>query len=80
MDPALDKRTEAFELYISTDESRRSPGRKNISSQQNEDNPGELLNIIKERKLVYFGYIMTEEKYEILYLIIEGKLEGKKSV
>lgn len=37
-----------------------------------------LLKIIKEMKLFYFGHTIRGSKYEILRLIIEGKIAGNK--
>ena len=38
----------------------------------------ELFNIIKKRKTAYLGHIMRNSKYQLLQLIIEGKIEGKR--
>ncbi|KAI5708046.1 hypothetical protein M8J77_015361 [Diaphorina citri] len=39
----------------------------------------ELMNIIKVRKLQYLGHIMrNDNKYTLLQLIIQGKIEGKR--
>lgn len=38
----------------------------------------ELLNIIKARKVGYFGHIMRGSKYHIPRLIIQGKVEGRR--
>lgn len=40
----------------------------------------ELLNTIKERKMQYLGHVMRGDRYEILRLIIEGKVQEKRSV
>ena len=40
----------------------------------------ELLLKLKERKTRYLGHIMHGDRYEILRLIIEGKIEGRRSV
>lgn len=40
----------------------------------------ELLNIIKKRKTSYLGHIVRNEKYNILQLILEGKIEGKRGI
>lgn len=40
----------------------------------------EILNTIKERKMQYLGHVMRGGRYEILRLIIEGKVQGKRSV
>lgn len=38
----------------------------------------ELLTTIKRRKTAYLGHIYRNNKYDILKLIIEGKIEGKR--
>lgn len=38
----------------------------------------ELTNIIKSRKVEYFGHIMRGHKYHMLRLIMQGKIEGKR--
>ena len=38
----------------------------------------EVLLTLKERKLEYFGHILRNEKYSLLKLIIEGKIEGRR--
>lgn len=40
----------------------------------------ELLLIVIERKAQYFDHIIRGQRYEILKLIVEGKLGGKRSV
>jgi hypothetical protein len=41
----------------------------------------ELLTTIKTRKLEYFGHILrNNQRYNILQLILQGKIEGKRSV
>lgn len=40
----------------------------------------ELLLILKRRKLQYLDYITRGEKYEILRIIMEGNIEGKRSI
>uniref|UniRef100_A0A8D9DVR2 Craniofacial development protein 2 n=1 Tax=Cacopsylla melanoneura TaxID=428564 RepID=A0A8D9DVR2_9HEMI len=40
----------------------------------------EIINEVKKRKLTYLGHIMRGPKYEILHLIIQGKIMGKRSV
>lgn len=37
-----------------------------------------ILETIKKRKLGYFGHVIRGEKYEMLRLIIQGKIEGKR--
>ena len=38
----------------------------------------EVLYEIKRRKLDYFGHVMRNEKYRLLQLVMEGKIEGKR--
>jgi len=40
----------------------------------------ELLSTLKKRKIEYLGHIIRGEKYEILRIIMEGKIEGRRSV
>ena len=40
----------------------------------------ELLLKIKKRKTAYLGHIVRNEKYEILQLIIQGKIEGRRRI
>lgn len=40
----------------------------------------EVEDTIKGRKLQYFGHVMRGERYSILRLIIQGKIEGKRSI
>lgn len=40
----------------------------------------ELLTDIKRRKISYFGHVMRGQKYELLQLIVQGKIEGKRGV
>ena len=37
-----------------------------------------ILETIKKRKLGYFGHVIRGKKYELLRLIIQGKMEGKR--
>lgn len=37
-----------------------------------------LLNIVKQRKLEYFGHIIRGPKYHLLWLIIYSKIEGRR--
>ena len=40
----------------------------------------ELLTIIKVRKVSYLGHVLRGERYELLHLIIKGKIEGRRGV
>jgi len=39
----------------------------------------EMMKTIKCRKLQYFGHVLRSEKYQLLQLIIQGKIYGKRS-
>lgn len=52
----------------------------NVGSTSQNGKEVELLVIIKKRKLQYIGHIIREEKYEIVRLILEGKIDGKRSL
>lgn len=39
-----------------------------------------LFTLIKERKIGYLGHILRGEKYGLLRLILEGKIEGKRGI
>ena len=39
-----------------------------------------LIKTIKKRKTEYFGHVVRNEKYKIILLAIEGKIEGKRGV
>ena len=82
MDPALDKRTEAFEMYLYRRILKISWTQKiaNVEVLNGMKTAPELLDIVKRRKLAYLGHIMRGERYEILRFIIEGKLKGKRSI
>lgn len=38
----------------------------------------EVLKTVKKRKLQYFGHIMRSDKYDLLQLIMQGKIQGKR--
>lgn len=40
----------------------------------------EILLLIKERKLQYLGHIMRNRKYQLLQLMLQGRIEGRRSV
>lgn len=40
----------------------------------------ELLSTIKRRKTAYLGHVMRNERYHLLQLIIEGKIEGRRGL
>ena len=45
---------------------------------QRMNNKLEVLNTIKKRKIEYLGHIMRNEKYDLLQLIIQGKIDGRR--
>ncbi|CAH2217248.1 jg20683 [Pararge aegeria aegeria] len=40
----------------------------------------ELLLIIKKRKVKYLGHVLRHERYQLLQLIMMGKVEGERRV
>lgn len=40
----------------------------------------ELMLNVKKKKTSYFGHIMRNSKYQLLQLIVEGKIEGKRGM
>jgi hypothetical protein len=73
---------EAFELWCYR-RMLRIPWTAHISNErvlETVHKERELINIIKMRKVQYFGHIMRGPKYRLLRLIIQGKIEGKRWV
>lgn len=74
------KRLEAFEMWtyrrmlrISWVDKVRNTEVLNQLSKQTE-----IINTIKKRKLEYFGHILRNSKYQLLQLIMQGKIDGKR--
>jgi hypothetical protein len=40
----------------------------------------EIMNSIKRRKLEYLGHITRGEKYELLRIIMQGRIQGRRSI
>lgn len=82
MDPQTEKRIEAFEMYTYRRILRISWMQKVTNDEvlQRMSKQRELLNTIKERKMQYLGHVLRGERYELLRLIIEGKVQGRRSV
>lgn len=82
LDPSTEKRIEAFEMYLYRRILKISWTQRitNIEVLNRMQKQKELLYTIKKRKIQYIGHIMRGDKYEILRLIIEGKIEGKRSI
>lgn len=74
------KRLEAFELWCYRRMLRISwthhVTNETVLQRMNKDK--EIMRTVKERKLAYFGHIMRNEKYEILHLTMQGKMDGKR--
>ncbi|CAG9838969.1 unnamed protein product [Diabrotica balteata] len=80
MTEAKQKRIQAFELWCYHKMLRISyMTHKTIAEVLRRMNKErELMLIIKERKTQYFGHIIRNQKYELLQLIIEGKVSSKR--
>lgn len=82
LNPSLEKNLEAFEMYLY----RRILRISWVQRVTNEEvlrrmgKQKELLLTIKHRKTSYIGHVMRGDKYEFLRLIIEGKIQGKRSI
>lgn len=74
------KRLEAFEMWTYrrmlkipwTTKTRNEDVIRRLGSTQ------ELVKHIKKRKTAYQGHIMCNDKYKLLHLVLERKIEGKK--
>ncbi|XP_045448929.1 uncharacterized protein LOC123657427 [Melitaea cinxia] len=77
---ALCSKLEAFEMWIYRRMLRISWTMKitNVEVLRRMNKRLEIMRIVKERKLQYFGHIMRGHRYRILQLVIEGKIEGKR--
>ncbi|KAJ2952534.1 hypothetical protein O0L34_g6852 [Tuta absoluta] len=77
---AMAKRIQAFEMWVYRRMLRISWTDKvrNDIVLQRMNKKLEVLNTIKRRKLEYFGHIMRNEKYKLLQLIIQGKIQGRR--
>lgn len=82
LDPGMERRIDAFEMYAYRRMLRVSwtEHKTNVHILQMMKKDKELLLTIKERKIQYLGHVMRGSRYEILRLIIEGKIDGKRSV
>ena len=78
----MERKIEALEMYLYRRILRISWTQKvtNIEVLRRMNKSKEILQTVKERKLQYLGQIMRGEIYEILRLIIEGKIAGKRSI
>lgn len=82
LDISLEKKLDAFEMYIYRRILRISWVQRvsNVEVLNRMRKQKELMLTIKERKTRYIGHIMRGKKYELLRLIIEGKVQGKRSI
>ncbi|CAH2233447.1 uncharacterized protein LOC120627568 [Pararge aegeria] len=76
------KRLEAFEMWCYRRMLRISWTQKvsNVRVLQRVARSRELLLIIKKRKVEYLGHVLRHERYQLLRLIMMGKVEGKRRV
>ncbi|CAG9834829.1 unnamed protein product [Diabrotica balteata] len=74
------RRLESFEMWLFRS-MLKVPWTAHMSNEQVLHKMGtdrELLKIMKTRKTLYLGHIYRNEKYQLLQLLIEGKVEGKR--
>lgn len=81
LDYSMEKRIDVFEIYIYRRMLRISWVQRitNIEILNRVQKQKELMITIKERKTNYIGHVLRREQYELLRLIIEGKIK-KKSI
>ncbi|KAF6217287.1 hypothetical protein GE061_001641 [Apolygus lucorum] len=82
LDPAMERKLVASEMYIYRCILRISWMDRvtNVEVLRRVGKSVELLLTVKERKTQYNGHVMRGDRYELLRLIIEGKIEGRRSV
>lgn len=73
---------EAFEMWCYRRMLRISWTQKvsNVRVLQRVGKSRELLQTINKRKVAYLGHVLRHEKYELLQLIMMGKVAGKRRV
>ena len=76
------RRLEAFEISIYRRILRISWVERitNVEVMRRMHKEREVILTIKRRKLLYMGHVMRGEKYQILRIIMQGKIQGKRSV
>ncbi len=82
LDPTTENRIAAFEMYLYR-RILRIPWVQKVTNNEvlvRMKKDRELLFTLKKRKLTYLGHVLRGEKYEILRVILEGKIVGKRSV
>uniref|UniRef100_A0A2A4JBK9 Reverse transcriptase domain-containing protein n=1 Tax=Heliothis virescens TaxID=7102 RepID=A0A2A4JBK9_HELVI len=75
------KRLEAFEMWVYRRILRISWTDRisNVKVLQMVNKKAEVLNTVKRRKLQYLGHIMRNDKYILLQLIMQGKIQGRRT-
>uniref|UniRef100_A0A2H1V1U0 SFRICE_035738 n=1 Tax=Spodoptera frugiperda TaxID=7108 RepID=A0A2H1V1U0_SPOFR len=78
--PKMSDRLEAFEMWVYRRILKISWTDRisNVKVLRLLNKKTEILNTIKRRKLQYFGHIMRNDKYQLLQLLIQGKIQGKR--
>lgn len=76
------RRLEAFELWMYRRILRISWVERvtNVEVMRRIRKEKEVIMTIKRRKLLYMGHVMRGEKYQLLQVIMQGKVQGKRSV
>lgn len=77
---AMEKRLTAFEMWLYR-RMLRIPWTDRIRNTEvlsRMDTEVQILNTVKSQKLQYFAHVIRNEKYRLLQLIMEGKIEGKR--
>ena len=82
LDPSSEERIDAFEMHLYRRMLRLSWIQKITNEEvlRRMDKRKELMNAVMQRKTLYFGHIMRGQRYSILRLLLEGKVEGKRSI
>lgn len=77
---AATRRVEAFEMWCYRRMLRVSYiyHTTNVTILERLGKDKEIVDTIKNRKMDYFGHIMRGDKYRLLQLILQGKIEGKR--
>ena len=77
---ALSNKIEAFEMWVYRRILRVSWTERvtNMTILGSMNKKMEVLNAIKRRKLEYLGHIMRNKKYNILQIIMQGKIQGSR--
>lgn len=77
---ALEKKLTSFEMWLYR-RMLRIPWTAHVSNNEVLDRMGkevEVLYDVKRRRLEYFGHVLRNEKYRLLQLVMEGKIEGRR--